>query len=153
MSLKETIESKYKEAVKAKNTAKVNTLRLIKSAIKDKEIAFRTTNNKEEISDEDILHILQGLVKQRKDSVESFKVASRDDLIAIELSEIEIISKFLPKQKGEKEIIILVEGIIKDNNLKSIKDMGSLMNLLKEKHSGALDMALAGKIAKSKLSF
>ena len=152
MSLREAIEDKYKEAIKAKNTADVNTLRLIKSAIKDKEIALRTSKNKEGVGNEDILSILQNLIKQRKDSVESFKVASRDDLIAIELSEIEIISKFLPKQKSESESIILVEKTIKDNNLKSIKDMGILMNLLKKNYSGSLDMALVGKIAKSKLS-
>ena len=152
MSLRKNIEAKYKEAIKSKNTNEINTLRLIKSAIKDKEIEFRSKKEDGEIGDNEILSLLQNLVKQRKDSIESFKDASRNDLIEIEEAEIQIISNFLPKQIDEKEIEVLISKIIKDNNYNSLKDMGKLMDILKTNHSGSIDMGLAGKLAKSKLT-
>ena len=152
MSLRLKIEDRYKEAIKNKKTEEINTLRLIKSAIKDKEIAFRSSNNKDSIEDGDILSLLQNLIKQRKDSIESFKLAKRDDLIKIEQSEIEIISTFLPEQMNESEIEDLIVKIINDNKFESLKEMGKLMNILKSEHSGNIDMAVAGKFAKSKLS-
>tara|TARA_Y100001970_G_scaffold291786_1_gene430301 strand:+ start:2450 stop:2911 length:462 start_codon:yes stop_codon:yes gene_type:complete len=152
MNLRKNIEAKYKEAIKSKNTNEINTLRLIKSAIKDKEIEFRSKKEDGEIGDNEILSLLQNLVKQRKDSIESFKDASRNDLIEIEEAEIQIISNFLPKQIDEKEIEVLISKIIKDNNYNSLKDMGKLMDILKTNHSGSIDMGLAGKLAKSKLT-
>ena len=151
MSLRIHIENKYKEAIKNKNINETNTLRLIKSALKDKDIASRSSENKHEINDVEILSLLQSLIKQRKDSIDAFKIASRDDLVTIEQSEIDIISQFLPKQMSEKETEILIEKIIKDNALISIKDMGNLMKELKDNYTGSVDMALAGKLAKSKL--
>ena len=152
MTLKLIIEDKYKRAIKNKKTKETNTLRLIKSAIKDKEIALRGSNNLNEINDSEILSLLQNLIKQRKDSIEAFKIASREDLVFIEENEINIISELLPKQVSEDDIEILITKIINDNNLESLKDMGKLMNELKTKHAGSIDMASAGKIAKFKLS-
>ena len=150
MSLRLKIEENYKNAIKNKKNNEINTLRLIKSAIKDKDIESRTNKNDEGISEPEIMSLLQNLIKQRKDSIESFKQASRDDLIEIEQSEINIISEFLPKQKDLKETEILIDKIIKEQNYESIKDMGGLMKDLKTNYSGSIDMALAGKIAKSK---
>ena len=150
MSLRLKIEENYKNAIKNKNSNEINTLRLIKSAIKDKDIESRTKNKEEGISESEIMSLLQNLIKQRKDSIESFKLALRDDLIEIEQSEINIISEFLPKQKDLKETEILIDKIIKEQNYESIKDMGGLMKDLKTNYSGSIDMALAGKIAKSK---
>ena len=149
MNLRELIETKYKEAIKSKNLDKTNTYRLIKSAIKDKDIESRTKGSKEEVNDQQILSLLQNLIKQRKDSIDSFKSASREDLINKEKSEIELISQFLPKQLDENQTNEIIKKIIDDNGFSSLKDMGSLMSNLKEKHSGSIDMALAGKIAKS----
>ena len=151
MSLRVNIEDKYKNAVKNKKTVEINTLRLIKSAIKDKDIAFRTLNNKELIGDSDILSLLQTLIKQRKDSIDAFRSASRDDLIIIEQGEIDIISQFLPKQMDGDETLELIINIINKHNLESLKDMGKLMGELKSNHAGSVDMALAGKLAKTKL--
>ena len=151
MNLRELIETKYKEAIKSKNLDKTNTYRLIKSAIKDKDIESRTKGSKEEVNDQQILSLLQNLIKQRKDSIDSFKSASREDLINKEKSEIEIISQFLPMQLDENQTNEIIKKIIDDNGFSSLKDMGSLMNNLKAKHSGSIDMALAGKIAKSLL--
>ena len=152
MNLRTTIEERYKNAIRAKNNNEINTLRLIKSAIKDKDIASRTTNQKEGINDTEIMSLLQNLIKQRNVSITSFESAGRDDLADTEKKEIEIISQFLPKQKTEEETKLLISNIIKEEKLLNIKDMGKLMSILKSKHSGSLDMGLAGKIAKSKLS-
>ena len=152
MSLRDVIESKYKNAIKAKKQDEINTLRLVKSAIKDKDILARSGGDKNNIEDPSILSLLQALIKQRKDSIESFKIAARNDLIEIEQNEIEIISQFLPKQKNEEETLAIIENIIVEKKLTSIKDMGMLMNDLKSNFAGIIDMALAGKIAKSKLS-
>ena len=150
MSLRLKIEENYKNAIKNKNNNEINTLRLIKSAIKDKDIESRAKNKEEGISESEIMSLLQNLIKQRKDSIESFKQASRDDLIEIEQSEINIISEFLPKQKDLKETEILIDKIINEKKYETIKDMGKLMGDLKANYSGSIDMALAGKIAKSK---
>ena len=150
MSLRVKIEENYKNAIKDKNNNEINTLRLIKSAIKDKDIESRTKNKKEGITEAEIMSLLQTLIKQRKDSIDSFKQASRDDLIEIEQSEINIISEFLPKQKDQEETKTIIEKIINEKNYASIKDMGKLMGDLKTNYSGSIDMALAGKIAKSK---
>ncbi len=150
MSLRLKIEENYKNAIKDKNNNKINTLRLIKSAIKDKDIESRGKNKEEGINEAEIMSLLQTLIKQRKDSIDSFKQASRDDLIEIEQSEINIISEFLPKQKDQEETEILIEKIINEKKYESIKDMGKLMGDLKTNYSGIIDMALAGKIAKSK---
>jgi len=150
MSLRLKIEENYKNAIKDKNNNEINTLRLIKSAIKDKDIESRTKNKEEGISEAEIMSLLQTLIKQRKDSIDSFKQASRNDLIEIEQSEINIISEFLPKQKDQEETKIIIEKIINEKNYATIKDMGKLMGDLKANYSGSIDMALAGKIAKSK---
>ena len=131
MNLRIQIEEKYKASIKSKNTDAINTLRLIKSAIKNKDIENRIGDNKGEIEDQQILSLLQYLIKQRKDSIESFKVANRKDLIEKETIEIEIINHFLPKQLNNEEIKILLDKFIKDKNLSSIKDMGTIMNYLK----------------------
>ena len=152
MNLRKQIEEKYKASVKSKNTIAISTLRLIKSAIKDKDIENRIGENKGEIEDQQILSLLQYLIKQRKDSIESFKIADRKDLIEKETIEIEIINHFLPKQLNSEEIKILLDKFIKDNTLSSIKDMGTIMNYLKNNFSGSVDIPLAGKLAKELLN-
>ena len=146
MNLKDKIDEKYKISIKEKDSNSINTLRLIKSSIKDKEIALR--GKKDNLSDEDILYLLQSLIKQRKDSIEAFEKANRADLIEKEKSEITIIELFLPNQKNEDETNEIVEQIIKENNFVSIKDMGKLMNIIKTNYLGQVDMAVVGKIAK-----
>ena len=152
MSLRIKIEEKYKNAIKSKKTDETNAIRLIKSAIKNKDIENRTKDTSGKIDDQQILTLLQSLIKQRKDSIESFQVASRDDLIAKEQLEIDLISHFLPKQLSELETVNIIETIIKDQNFSSLKDMGTLMNILKTNHAGSVNMSIAGKISKLLLS-
>ena len=148
MSLRSSIEESYTEAIKSKKLEKANTLRLIKSAIKDKDIENRTSKSNNEIDDNQIMTLLQNLIKQRKDSIESFKTASRDDLIVKEQFEIDLISQFLPKQLNERETEEIIKKMIKKQNFSSLKDMRSLINNLKSEYAGSVDMAMAGKIAK-----
>ena len=152
MSIREDIEKKYKQSLKERNVNLTNTIRLIKSAIKNKDIAARSLEIKEEIKDQEILILLQNLIKQRKDSIEAFNIADRQDLIEKEQSEIQIINLFLPYQKNEKETENIINQLIQEQNLNSLKDMGKLMSFLKKDYSGEIDMGLAGKIAKLKLS-
>ena len=151
MSLRNNIDEDYKKSIKNKDQQKIDTLRLIRSAIKDKDISTRTSENKEVINDAEILSLLINLIKQRKDSIEQFQKAKRDDLIKNEQSEIEIIKEYLPQQKTQEETEKIINEIIISNNLESIKDMGKLMSIIKNDYAGEVDMGLVGKIAKSKL--
>jgi len=149
MNLINKIDEKYKTSIKEKDSNSINTLRLVRSAIKDKQISIR--GKQENLSDGDVLSLLQNMVKQRKDSIEAFEKANRQDLIDKEKAEINVIETFLPEQKSEKETEEIIIKIIKDNNFSSIKDMGKLMNLIKSNYTGVIDMGVAGKIAKSSL--
>ena len=151
MSLRNNIDEDYKKAIKNKEQKKVNTLRLIRSAIKDKDIASRSSENTEGISDSDILTLLINLTKQRKESIEQFQNAKRDDLIKNEESEIDVIKQYLPNQKSEEETEKIIINLIKTHNLENLKDMGKLMGFVKKDYPGEVDMGLVGKIAKSKL--
>ncbi|MBI04534.1 MAG: glutamyl-tRNA amidotransferase [Pelagibacteraceae bacterium] len=150
MSLRELIDNDYKQSIKNKEQDKTNTLRLIKSAIKDKDISSRSASNNEVIKDTEILTLLLNLIKQRKDSIEQFQKANREDLIEREQNEIDIIGKYLPKQKSIEETENIVNDLIKKHKLESIKEMGKLMGLIKKNYAGEVDMGLVGKIAKSK---
>ena len=152
MSIREIIEKEYKKSILEKKPNITNTLRLVKSSIKDKDIEARTSGIDDGIKEAQIMTLLQSLIKQRNDSIDSFKKANRNDLIEKEKEEIEIIKSFLPLQKSEKETEEIIDTIIKTNNINSLKDMGKLMGFLKSDYSGQIDMGLAGKIAKSKLS-
>ena len=149
MDLRIKIEDDYKQSIRNKDQNRINTLRLIKSAIKDKDISTRSLENNDGINDSEILSLLISLIKQRKDSIEQFQKANREDLIKNEQNEIDIINLYLPKQKSEKEIENIVRDIIKNNKMGSIKDMGRLMSIIKDNYAGEVDMGLVGKIAKS----
>ena len=149
MDLRIKIEEDYKQSIRNKDQNRINTLRLIKSAIKDKDISTRSLENNDGINNSEILSLLISLIKQRKDSIEQFQKANRNDLIKNEQNEIDIINLYLPKQKSEQEIENIVRDIIKNNNMRSIKDMGKLMSIIKNDYAGEVDMGLVGKIAKS----
>tara|TARA_B100001175_G_C18993984_1_gene395679 strand:+ start:96 stop:551 length:456 start_codon:yes stop_codon:yes gene_type:complete len=149
MTLIDKIDDKYKISIKEKDSNSINTLRLVRSAIKDKQISIR--GKQDELTDADILSLLQSLIKQRKDSIEAFEKANRQDLILKEQAEIDVIKIFLPEQKNENETREIIESIIKQNNFSSIKDMGKVMNIIKSDFQGKIDMGVAGKIAKSTL--
>ena len=152
MELRTQIDEKFKSSFKSKNTEETNTLKLIRNAIKNQDIENRSKGKSEPISDKQILIVLQQLVKQRRDSIESFKAASRNDLITKEKKEIEIINQFLPKQLSRDEIKKIIETFTSNNKISSIKDMGKIMEHLKSAYSGSIDIGVAANIAKELLN-
>ena len=149
--MKENITSELSNALKNGDKERIHTLRLVLAAIKDKEIASRSSGEDSAISDEMIIGLLKKMVKQRNDSIDMFKKAGRDELVQKENSEIDIISEFLPKQLGEKETIAACEEAINLTEAKSLKEIGKVIKYLKENSSPSLDISLASKIIKEKL--
>ena len=138
------------DAIKAKNSDRVLTLRSIVSQKKDKEIELRTGDQKE-VSDADVTNILNKMMKQRKESIEMYEKGARKDLIEKEKSEIAIIEEFLPEQMGDDEVIKVCKEAIAESSAQSIGDMGKVMQVLKSKYLGKMDFAKAGKILKEQL--
>ena len=151
MSLKNQIEEKLNQALKAKDKNTYPTLRLVVSAIKDAEIAGRTKGQKE-ISDSDITTILKKMIKQRNESCEVYKKAGRNELLENETKEIEVINAFLPKQLSEEETKKICADVVKSVGASSMRDMGKVMGALKSKHSDTLDFSKVSSIIKELLS-
>ena len=151
MSLRNQIEEKLNQALKAKDKNTYPTLRLVVSAIKDAEIAGRSKGQKE-INDGDITTILKKMIKQRNESCEVYKKAGRKELLENETKEIEVISVFLPKQLSEEETKKICADVVKSVGASSMKDMGKVMGELKSKHSETLDFSKVSLIIKELLS-
>ena len=151
MSIREEITNQLKEAMINKNTNLVNTLRLIKASIKDKDIIAKG-NGKGDISDQEIISVLQTMIKQRKASIDMYLSGNREDLVKKEENEIEIISNFLPQQLSLQEIDIIINDMIISSGASSIKNIGDVIKLIKEKYDGRIDLGLASKLIKEKLS-
>ena len=149
--MKESITSELSNALKKGDKERIHTLRLVLAAIKDKEIASRSSGEDSKITDDTIISLLKKMVKQRNDSIEMFEKAGRNELVQKENSEIEIISEFLPKQLGEKETVSACEEAINATEAKSLKEIGKVIKYLKENSSTALDISLASKLIKEKL--
>ena len=151
MSIRDEITNKLKEAMIRKDGDLLNTLRLIKASIKEKDIIAKG-NGKTDISDQEIISVLQSMIKQRKVSVDMYLNGKRDDLAKKEENEIKIISKFLPEQLSVKEIEIIINETIISSSANSLKDIGKIINLMKEKYDGKIDFGVASKMIKEKLS-
>ena len=149
--MKDAISNELTNSLKSGEKDRIHTLRLILAAIKDKEIASRSSGQDAIISDETIIQILKKMVKQRNDSIEMFDKAGRDELVIKEKNEISIINEFLPEQLSAEETLILCENAIQANNTESIKEIGKVIKYLKENSPSSLDMALASKILREKL--
>ena len=151
MSLKQQIESKLNEALKAKDKNTYPTLRLVVSAIKDAEIAGRS-KGQQEVADSDITSILKKMIKQRNESCEVYKKAGRKELLENESREIEVISTFLPKQLSEEETKKICQETVKSVGATSMKDMGKVMGMLKSKHADTIDFSKVSSIIKELLN-
>ena len=152
MSLKERIETEYKNALKLKDKAKISTYRLILSSIKDLDISNRSGPNKKETDDEDIKKLFKKMVKQRAESIDIYKKNKRSDLLEVEQKEYNIISGFLPKQLSEDDTKKICEETISNLGATSIKDMGRVMGELKKKYADEIDFAKAGVLLKQLLN-
>jgi len=152
MSLKVTIETEYKNALKSKDKIKISTYRLILSSIKDLDISNRSGPNKKETDDEDIKKLLKKMIKQRTESIDIYKKNNRSDLLEIEQNEFNILSSFLPKQLNEEDTKKICEETISKLGASSIKDMGKVMGELKKKHADEIDFSKAGVLLKQILN-
>ena len=150
--MKETIETEYKNALKAKDKSKISTYRLILSSIKDLDITNRSGPNKKETDDDDIKKLLKKMVKQRAESIEIYKRNNRTDLLEVEQNEHDILTSFLPKQLSEEETKKICEQIILKTQASSVKDMGKVMGALKKEYSDEIDFAKAGSLIKELLN-
>ena len=152
MSLKQTIENEYKNALKSKDKNKISTYRLILSSIKDLDIVNRSGPNKKETDDEDIKKLLKKMVKQRAESIDIYKKNNRTDLLEVEQNEYDILTSFLPKQLSEEETKKICADVISKIGANSLKDMGKVMGELKKTHSDEIDFSKAGSIIKELLN-
>ena len=152
MSLKETIETEYKNALKSKDKTKISTYRLILSSIKDLDIQNRSGPNKKETDDEDIKKLFKKMVKQRTESIEIYKKNNRTDLLEVEQNEYNILTSYLPKQLNEEETKKICEDVISNTGAVSIKDMGKVMGELKKIHADEIDFSKAGSMIKELLN-
>ena len=152
MSLKETIETEYKNALKSKDKSKISTYRLILSSIKDLDISNRSGPNKKETDDEDIKKLFKKMVKQRAESIDIYKKNNRLDLLEVEQNEYDILSSFLPKQLNDEDTKKICGEIISKLGATSIKDMGKVMGELKKLHADEIDFAKAGALLKELLN-
>lgn len=145
MALLEQINNDLKEAMKSKNAFDLSVIRMLKGAIQLELI------KKKELSDDDIIGIVSKQIKMRKDSIEEFKKASRDDLVVQNEKEIEVLNKYLPEQLSEKEVLDIIDEAFKKINPTSSKDMGLLMKEISPKVKGRYDMQEVSKIIKKRL--
>ena len=152
MSLRNEINSAMKEAMKEKAQLRLSTLRLINAAIKDRDIAARAEGVEEGVDESEILAILGKMTRQRQESAKTYEEAGRLDLSERELSEIQVIEYFLPRQLSGDEIEIEVTKVIDEQGASSIRDMGRVMACLKERFTGQMDFGSVGPIVKKKLS-
>ena len=152
MSLKQTIETEYKNALKAKDKSKISTYRLILSSIKDLDISNRSGPNKKETDDDDIKKLIKKMVKQRTESIDIYKKNNRKDLLEVEQNEYDILASFLPKQLGDEETKKICAGLISKLGASSVKDIGKVMAELKKLHSDEIDFAKAGPLIKELLN-
>ena len=152
MSLKQTIENEYKNALKSKDKNKISTYRLILSSIKDLDIVNRSGPNKKETDDEDIKKLLKKMVKQRAESIDIYKKNNRTDLLDVEQNEYDILTSLLPKQLSEEETKKICADVISKIGANSLKDMGKVMGELKKTHSDEIDFSKAGSMIKELLN-
>jgi len=152
MSLREKINEQFKIALKSKNKTLVSTLRLVLTAIKERDIANRTSAKKEDVKDTEIVKVLRRMKKQRQESAHLYKKGGRQELLEVEESEIKIIDSFLPKQLNEEETKKICKKAIESLGATTIKDMGKIMGSLKQKYSDSIDFSKVNKIVKSLLS-
>jgi uncharacterized protein len=149
--LRDDINNALKDAMKSGHKRRVSTLRLVNSALKNADIEARG-QGKSALSDDEVLSLLQKMIKQRQESVELFEKGGRAELAGQEREEIEIIAGYLPKQMSEAEAKAAIEDVVKDVGATSVKDMGKVMTALKQRYAGRMDFSKASAIVKAVLA-
>jgi uncharacterized protein len=150
--IREKLTDALKEAMRAKDEAATTTIRMVNAAIKQKDIDVARPRKDERISDDEVLNLLQSLIKSRRESIELYRQGGRQDLVSKEEGEIAIIEKFLPQQLNEEETKAAIREIAASAGATSVKDMGKIMAALKTQYAGRLDMAKASGLVKQILT-
>lgn len=148
MGLREQISTDIKDAMRAKEMAKLNALRMVQSAFKNREIELRP----EPMSEDECLTVVKKLVKQRKESIEQYLAAKRQDLVDAETAELKLLEAYLPAQMSREQIEKIVLEVVASTGAKTIKDMGSVMKEVQARTAGSADNKIVSEIIKSKLS-
>jgi uncharacterized protein YqeY len=151
MGLRERLNDALKEAMKARAQRRVSTVRLMLAALKERDIANRSEESRAAISDEEILTLLAKMIRQREESAGAYDSGGRPELAAAEREEIAIIREFMPRQMDDAETKLATERAIAETGAQSVKDMGRVMALLKERHAGEMDFGKAGAVVKTLL--
>ena len=146
--LREAFTERLKQAMRAKDARTLSSVRMILAALKDRDIAARGTGNTAGIPDAEILRLLQGMIKQRRESIALYRQGNRPELADQEEQEIAVIESFLPKQMSDEETAAAVKEAIAETGAAGVKDMGKVMSVLRERHAGVIDMARAGAVVK-----
>jgi len=149
--LRTRLSDALKAAMKEKDGRSVSTLRLILAALKDRDIAARSKGNQDGVSDDEVLGLLQSMIKQRRESIELYEKGGRMELAQGEAEEISVIEKFLPEQMSEEEMATVITGVVGEVGAESLKDMGKVMTALKEQFAGRMDFGKASAIVKERL--
>ena len=149
--MRDTLAKALKDALKSKDSVALSTMRLISAALKDRDIAARSSGNPDGISDEDILGMLQTMIKQRGESAKMYLDGGRPELAEAEQNEIAIIQQFLPQQLDDEAMQSAIAEIISDTDAQSVKDMGKVMGELKSRFAGQMDFGKASQMVKTAL--
>ncbi len=147
--LRGSIMQAMKDAMKAGDKARLSTIRLMQSAIKDKDIASRTDGRNDGVPDSDLLELFTKMVKQRRESAELYEKGERPDLVEKERAEIAVLEEFMPQQMDEAATKAAVEAVVAEVGATSVKDMGKVMGALKTKYAGQMDFGKAGAVVKA----
>jgi hypothetical protein len=146
--LRQAFRDRLKEAMKARDSRTVSTVRLILAGLKERDVAARGQGNSEGLSEAEIQRMLQGMIKQRRESIALYQQGNRPDLAQQESQEIAIIESFLPRQLDQGEIEAAAKAVIDETEATSAKDLGKVMAVLRERHAGVIDLGRAGAIVR-----
>ncbi|MGA1831825.1 GatB/YqeY domain-containing protein [Rhizobium wenxiniae] len=149
--MREKLTETMKEAMKAKDSRRLSTVRLIQSAVKDRDIANRGVG-KDAATDDEILQILQKMVKQREESAKIYEDAGRAELATQEREEVDVLKTFMPEQLSDDKVDEIVAAVVAEIGAAGMKDMGKVMAILRERYAGQMDFAKASGVIKAKLS-
>jgi len=146
--LREAFRDRLKEAMKARDSRTVSTVRLMLAGLKERDVAARGQGNLDGLSDVEIQRMLQAMIKQRRESIAAYRQGNRPELAEQEAKEIAVIESFLPRQLDERETEAAAKAAISETGAASVKDLGKVMAVLRERHTGVIDLGLAGVIVR-----
>ena len=147
MSLEERLVDEMKQAMKSNDKVRLSTIRMIRSAVKNKEIDLRNT-----LDDAEILRVIQGMVRKSEESIEQFKAGGRMDLVEKETKEIEILKSYLPQALSNEDVVRIIDESIQETQASSLKDLGKVMKSVMPKLTGKADGKLINQLVKERLS-